>query len=260
MEPVFIVPKNKKQSYEDYYELINFCEFKTISDSFERQDNFCYILPLHHTVSPMGDKGKVVLWFLERPESMGGIPGLHVYFEKILKQNNVQEIWLSDKEMFSNFDCDLVKFVPFGSDERLGTPSDEKIYDVADMCYRHTRRNFINALKCKLAPGAYGQEKKNILSSSKFLLNVHQDNDLYYEPLRFALAVANGLPIITEDCYNPYPFVSGDFVSTNIGNLPTLIEDVVSQPYNKWRDLGLKMRDKILANFSFQKNIEKALL
>jgi len=88
------------------------------------------------------------------------------------------------------------------------------------------------------------------------MLNIHQDLYRYVEPLRFALAAAYGLPVITEPLY-PYNFYERR-IYTVAGFLQ--IENLVHR-YDEINayDFGMKFREYLTEKHTFRSLLEKYL-
>ncbi len=90
------------------------------------------------------------------------------------------------------------------------------------------------------------------------MLNVHQDTDMIMEPLRFALAAAYELPILTENLYeNSYPYIVG------ITHFP--IGDIASAMLMAVRRYGVllsgakELRELVTGPYSFRRCIKRYL-
>lgn len=260
MEPVFVVPSKFPPSYEDYYSLISCSNLRTVNQySIERED--CkYIVSYHCETSFVGDKGKVVLWFLERPSAFGGIGNFPKALNEHLRKLSIDEVWVSDRHLYNSLLglVQNIKFVPVGSHSGLAKVSNqEPIYDAIDLCYRQGRRAFIDHLRCRVAPTVYGIEKHHLLSKSKVMLNVHQDNCQYIEPLRFALGASYGLPIISESCYDSYPFSNDDVIFRPYQDIEGTLYNFLQN--KSFCELGQRIKEKMTTEFSFDKNVYRAV-
>jgi hypothetical protein len=263
--PIFVIPFRYPPSYHDFYLLIQhsglaYCMEKDID--FGNKNN-CYIV--NHFIPITISKNRlatVVYWFLERPSSCGKetFPN---FIKNSIAANGIDEIWMSDITMFNLVKHSQCRFVPIGSEEGLGTPSDVKTYDLIHLCYieNGSRREILRTLNCKIPIGwMYGNEREESVKQSKFMLSMHQDDDLYFEPLRFAVATAYGIPLISEMCYDAFPYVADeDYVPTDYVNITKSVYNLLATDYNTWKDFGLRMRDKILKQYRFADNIKRAM-
>lgn len=119
----------------------------------------------------------------------------------------VNEVWNSDK---AHAEKSGFKYVPMGSHSGLNvginwTMGLAPLYDVAQISYQTHRRQIITAQLensgLKLAPmqSLWGINRSEALMQSRVMLHIHQREDTKgIAPLRWCLAAAHGLPIITE--------------------------------------------------------------
>lgn len=118
----------------------------------------------------------------------------------------VDEVWNCDPVHAAKHGF---KYVLMGSHEGLNAADQkstpEKIYDVSFLSYQTGRRQKITqemkALGLRIAPpdNLIGEERSRVLMQSKVMVHVHQREDTKgIAPLRWCLAAAHQLPIITE--------------------------------------------------------------
>lgn len=255
--PVFLISNRAVPSYGILYELAALSGFPICNTCHEREEGRCYIKTMYHPLELSGYKGKVVLWFLERPSISGGIEAMSRELESY-KKNGMDEIWVSDRYLSDTFKG-IVKFVPIGSHEGLAITSDLKSYDIVDMSYRDGRRRIIDSIGCRVAPNTYDSSRATILSNTKFLLNIHQFEDQCSEPLRFALAAAAGIPIISETCHDPYPYEAPGMVQVSYEEIVWKVRKLLREDYEPHKETGMRQRDRILKDFHFRDNVLKAL-
>jgi hypothetical protein len=90
-------------------------------------------------------------------------------------------------------------------------------------------------------------------------LNVHQDDDPYSEPLRFAVAIAAGLPVITEKCLDTYPYKGTAIIEAEYQNIPETIRRVLGDDYDPYKKAATEMRAYILDKFNFRDCVLRAM-
>lgn len=258
---IFVHPTTNYDSYGDFRSLASFTGFEIINqDQIDpNRDAVHIVTPYQGDVQaalrarPKGERRcKIALWFLERPSRD---------FESWVKDTlqHVDMIWFSDRAMHG-----LVKhiegthFLPMGSDERLGTPSDSNyLYDYCHMMYVYGRRDFLHKINGKIGPNGWGADRDNTLRKSRFMLNVHQDDSDFIEPLRFALCAAYGIPLITEHCTDPHPYVPNvDIKMLDYNVIVNEMSQIIKHQYGPWRDMGLRMREKATKQYRFEDNIK----
>lgn len=267
---VFVHPTCCYDSYTDYRRLVSVSGFETCNqDQINPNRDAIYI------VSPMnGDvenalrarpkasrKCKIVSWFLERPSPHGGVK----FNEHVVRliSDLVDEFWVSDRAMYQAIKGIVnTKFVPVGGDEAIGGKRlNDKTFDVTHMSYVYGRRDkIIHSLRCRIGPNGWGDARHNTLLRTKMMVNVHQDNDGYYEPLRFALCAAYAMPMISEQCLDPYPYEAGvDFLSAPYDQLNSLIDRAINGHIGDLQNYGERMFHKVTKQFKFVDNVKRAL-
>jgi len=97
------------------------------------------------------------------------------------------------------------------------------------------------------------------MQSSKFALNIHQDQYPFQEPLRLALFAAYGLPILTETIHDAYPWSEECMVSNPYDGIVGRMRQMLENDYDRWRSMGLKARDRMCGEFNFKKMVLEAV-
>ena len=111
------------------------------------------------------------------------------------------------------------------------------------MSYETGRRQSIYKHLSNIGPNAWPPERDEILKKSRFALNVHQDHHPFQEPLRFALFAAYGLPILSENCHNAWPWIPDDtIITTTYDGLVGKFNQMLGNDYERWRQMGLSQR------------------
>lgn len=139
-------------------------------------------------------RSKVIYWILERP------PLDPTTWVKDIDQWD--EIWYHDT-VFNAVRFSRGRYVRVGSDARLNPYfKEKKVYTFAHMSAPSGRRwHTLHHLPGLTAPNRWGEERDKVLAASKYMINIHQDTFFYQEPLRFALAAAFKLPLLTEELH-----------------------------------------------------------
>lgn len=260
---VFVHPTHSYDSYTDFRKLVSVSGFETCNqDQMDINRKVTYICsPLNGDVHAALDARpkdkrtcKVIWWFLERPGANGGAKFLETIRSHL---NKVDEIWISDRAMWRTVSSNpCVHFVPTGGDEALGSREIRpKTFDVCHMSYVYGRREKIWVplqRHLRVGPNGWGDARHDVLLRSHFLVNTHQDDDQFGEPLRFALGAAYGLPMLTETCSDAFPYEDGiDFLSAPFTNLVDLVEKACKEP-NKFKVYGERMFVKATKTFRFR--------
>lgn len=200
-------------SYADFWRLVELSGYETCYvDEIDMQSKNAYITtPMNgdyraHLKNHPQRQCSLFLWMLERPGD-ASLARFRSDNRELLERNLVDVIIASDQQMAA--DCGF-HFVPMGSHPGLCEKPPDKVkkYDVIGLMSYCPRRSFLfsnpSFPKERLAPGisqasnAWGGERADLLAASKFMINIHQDNYPYCESLRFALAAAYRLLMISE--------------------------------------------------------------
>ncbi len=278
-DPVFLTLHVNYDSYIDFRRLVQVSGFETChQDHMDLNRDCAYIVtPINGDVEASlralkersKDQTKTcsnILWFLERPgpqSKAGFIEDIKQKFETL----NLQEIWIGDKDLYMLVkDIAGTRFVPVGSDEAIGNidspmiRTDNTEYEITHMSYVWGRRTFIHNMPLRIGPNSWGAERHRILTSSRFMVNVHQDWDQFHEPLRFALCAAYALPMISENCNDPFPYESGvDFVPTPYDKIEETVRRCLIEDYNIYKPIGQHMFETATKKFRFSDNVKAAL-
>ena len=269
-EIVFARTRYDYDSYTDYWKLVELSEFPVVYiDEIDVKDSkVIYIAsPFNGEFFPFeeskGDrKCKILLWNLERPSASGGVTEYKNHLSEHIQKGYIDDVIVSDTRLAKATDF---SYVPMGSHIGLGSPGDTKEYAFAHlMCYSNRRGIlFQEPTKPKgsygglrIAPNGWGEERHQSLQRSWAMLNVHQDEDQYLEPLRFALAAAYGLPILSENLYDePYPYQTATFQFPLDKLGYAMMQGFKSRL--EWAKKGLQMRRFVMEYHSFRDCIER---
>jgi hypothetical protein len=221
------------ESYTDYWALVGLAGFPVCYvDEIRLDEPSLYVVtPINGEFRPhilnerarvgAERRARVVWWNLERPDSGPGRlhnlgRGVCNDLEGILEYADA--VWTSDRHLWQ-FVADEPRYLylPLGSDLRLAPKPSEVIepceWDVCHLSYSTPRRDRIyeelSGRGLTLAPNGWGEDRDRILSRSRLILNVHQTPAPVASPLRFALAAAYRLPLVTETLADPDPLRPG---------------------------------------------------
>jgi hypothetical protein len=270
---VFARPRHTHDSYTDFRKLVEVSGFETCyydeMDLSER--NFYVVAPASGELRPAilaahqklsGPKRAVLtFWNLERPDSGYWPPegnNSSNQVDDILKF--VDTVWVSDR-FYAEMDKRMI-FVPMASDARLadGNPLPIKVYDLAVLAYANGRRQkiFGRLERWKVAPStAWGETRVRILHSSRAMLYVHQTPLPIGAPLRFSLAAAYQLPVLSESMSDPYPLVEGrDFLGAPYEEIPDRLEDWLS---SRLEPFGENLHHTLCVDLNFRGCVEEGV-
>lgn len=276
MEIVFAKTRVVYPSYTDYWRLVELCKFPTcFADNIDFQSDKTFILsPLNGEYMPHRDfhrgkpnNAKVVSWCLERPSGTNGLANFRRGQKKLLDEGYFDEIWLSDRFLVEQCEDSRVKFVILGSHVGLGTLERERPkFDVIHLSYETYRRGRLYALLDKhnisIGKNAWGDDRHARLMVTRFMLNVHQDDYGLIEPLRFTLGAAYGLPIITERCYDAYPYTRGEednnVIQADYSDLAAEVVKRKRQDYRWLQAMGWRCHRLMVDELRFDKMVRLA--
>ena len=274
MDPIFVKTRYFYQSYTDFWDLVRLSGFPScfVNEMDIYSDNTYIVCPMNGEMldfmgedKRLGRTARILQWNLERPSGSGGLAQYKASNQALVQSRYFDDIIVSDRALAEQ--CDF-HFVPVGSHPDLGHPGEfeEKQFDFVHLSAytgggRNRCRLFENPEMQKefignrsIAPRGWGKEKDLSLKRSRYMLNVHQDEFQYIEPLRFALAAAYGLPVISEDCLDFYPYEQIVVFKE--------LEDLFSEGsiYDRFiYDHGLEFRYIMTEKYNFRKWVEVAL-
>jgi hypothetical protein len=261
----------------DYWSLVELSGYPVVwLDEMDLSEDVTYIVsPMNGEFEPFMEHykdrvSKVMLWNLERPGD-DGIQGYSNGNYRYIEAGLLDGVIVSDRQLARDTGF---KYVPLGSHHKLGTPGDLAYrldgYDLIHLCCYSVRRSYLFKTPEEpkdvisglyVASNGWGYERHLSLINSRFMLNIHQDQYPYMEPLRFSLAAAYGLPILTEYCLDIYPYKTGwVHMSENVMDLldsDWVREDDIFSGHAY--PAGLEMRRVMTTEFSFRACLEKYL-
>lgn len=239
MKVIFAHPRHPYDPYSDYRKLIEISNFETcFVDEIDLGADAIYVTsPINGELRPVVEgkkrRAKIVFWCLERPDSGDWPPEGKNASNRVSEiMSFVDKVWVSDRHQ-AQMDLRQV-YVTMGSDSRLaeGEVLPAKVYDIAALTYNNERRKKIYSElgRWKVAPQtAWGETRAKILRSSRSMLYVHQTESLIGAPIRFAIAAAYKLPLLSEMMTDPYPLVEGrDFLSASYDRILAETHDWLS--------------------------------
>lgn len=268
-EVIFARARDNYGSYTDLYSLIELSGYPMIYvDEIDAQSDNCYIFSTpsthwHDGLERNGwpdAKARIIYYNLEwyTDVDYSVIPGL-------------SEVWSADKWFAETYHQ---RYVPMGGHPGLrlaDTPEDGPQYDIAWLAYESYRRMYargqFNAYSLSIAPNAWGIERHNVLSRSRCMVHVHQlatDDTQPIEtpiatvcPLRWVLAAAYSLPMVTETLADCGVFTAGYRLMADIDYLPKFLGTWLEPTNaNMLRDFGHSLHGLLCEHYTFRKGIE----
>ncbi len=190
----------------------------------------------------------------------------HVDHSRVQLPPGVAECWTPDR-----WHADLIgaRFVPLGSHPGLNLNPEykpEKEYDVVFMAYTdiYRRKCILDGLEAqgfKVAPNGWGNERDEILRKSRVMVHVHQHENIpTIAPLRWCIAAAYGLPVISETVSNRAPFLPQHFISLDYDQLVEKVTQHLQTNESGWlNEYGANLHNFLCHEFTFRNSIERAL-
>lgn len=272
-EIMFVKTRWHYPSYEDYWRMVEAAGFPTcLVDEVDVEADQVYVVcPLNGEWSPMLDhrlkiegrakKATLVSWTLEPPVKSDYLPNLR----RTVDEGLADWIWLAYRNVAEQAAHPRIRYVPFGSHAGFGSHGGQREVDVLLLAYiSHRRATLVSALRkegARVVGDAWGGEKEAALRSARFLLNVHKEPDFpVYEPIRFAVAAAYGLPIISESCADPHPYrAMVDYYETSYDAAAKTALAALSQDYGPWAAMGQRTRARMTGEFAFDSCVREAV-
>lgn len=252
---IFVKPRHNYGSYQDWWTLIDLAGYRWLyEDKIDLSSTNTYILTWFGCQSPfaLDTKARLICWNLEWANNPI-LPNVEYW---------TPDAWFAQQHGW--------KYVPVGSHKALcyGDLSDEthlQIYDVALQMYRDPlrRAHMIHRFKdagLQLAPDGWGEVRHCALRQSRCMVHIHQlEDNLTISPLRFALAAAYRLPVISESLTNA-GILNGSVIQSPYHDLPAAIQDWLKP--NRSAELQRHadaLYTRLVEQYSFRTVVEAAL-
>lgn len=252
------------RSYTDFFRLVELSGYPviSISEMDPADSSKTYI------ITPLNDE-----WLAGWPGAKARI--IHYELEwrwdwraDVNEPPGVAEVWAGDKWFAESIGA---RYVPMGSHAELNLLYEKpqqvgKLYDVAQISYQVHRRQVITQqflqLGIQLAPteNLWGLDRSIALTRSQVMVHVHQHgNAPGVAPLRWCLAAAHRLPIITEHIPDRGIFGHSYMRMANYDFLARFTSLCIRDHWNQFADFGLALHNLLCEDLTFRKSIEKAL-
>lgn len=258
---IFVRPRYDYPPYSDLYKLITLSGFPLIH--FDQMD--------------VTDASKVYIFSPANGELGDGWPDarariIHLQLEYEHEDGKVQaaplhpgvaEKWVCDAWYAEQIGA---RFVPLGSHPALNLQPDDcpdKVYDVALLQAQAFRRYQIwgelEGYGLSAAPNGWGYARHMALLKSKCMVIVHQhDNFACIAPLRWCLAAAYRLPLISEAVHERAPFGYTHFVMSDFAHLSEFVNLQLKDMRNL-DNYGYALHSFLCREFTFRKSVEAAV-
>lgn len=273
--PVFIRSNTTYESYTDFWSLVELSGFPIVpSQAADLLSGETYIWPTMDwetierlSKEPCGKRGaRVIWWYLERPDAHRRGMTPEALFETTISEvlgTWVDEVWVSERSI-NRLDS-RTRHVVLGGHPGLrhSKPALPNRYDVAHLGQISPRRAWIltelKRLGLSVSPSVWGPDRDEILESSTSLINIDRVEGMHLSaPLRFVLAAAHRIPILTEKIEDPHPLVAGEgFLESPYASLPAFIAECLRG--KDLRPFGENAYRMLCIEHTFEKGVRGAL-
>lgn len=257
----FVRTRTYYQPYDDLFRLAELSGY-----------DVCYIDEMD-----AADSSKVYIYSPNNGETANGWPHArariifnqlewHTDHSRVELPSGVSECWNGDAWHSRLIDA---RHVPLGSHPGLNVNANDcpaKEYDVAFMAYTdiHRRRLIRDEMESRglrVAPNGWGQERHDALVRSRVIVHVHQHENIpTIAPLRWCIAAAYGLPIISESVNDRRPFAAGDFMTVDYAALVDTVTNVLQDQQNGHLETyGYNLHNYLCRVLTFRESVERAL-
>lgn len=245
-------------SYRDFFKLVELAGYPVIplSQLDPQSDNTYIITPLNSEWLDGWDNpsAHIIHWELEwRIDWRADVD----------TPRGVAETWVSDKAYAQRIGA---RYVPMGGDARINECPElypSKVYDVALLSYQTPRRQVITRQlqECGLsiAPnsGLSGYVRSTVLNQSHVMTHTHQeDTTKGVAPLRWCIAAAHKLPIITEMIPDRGIFTPSYMVQAEYGYLAAFTAQMLHDK-RLLSDYAGALHQLLCVDYTFRAGVEK---
>lgn len=256
----FVRTRTYYQSQDDYFRLAELSGYPVVYiDEIDASDpSKTYIF------TPLN--GEVTGWPHARARIILNQLEWHTDHKPVELPPGVSECWNADAWHARLINA---RHVPIGSHECLNLHPEqtaEKKYDIAFMGYydvwrRKRIKDDLEARGFTTAPNAWGVERDAILRQSRIMVHVHQwDNMPTIAPLRWCIAAAYGLPIISESVNDRRPFAAGDFMTADYDALVDMVTMYLQHENDgRLETYGCNLHNYLCRALTFRESVERAL-
>lgn len=248
-------------SYNDFWNMVKWAGYETIYvDELDPQSDNTYI------ITPLNDewlqgwqspKARIIHYELEWRTD---------WRASVNEPPGVAETWAADRWLADNIGA---RYVPLGSDSRLNEAGEKKWisgldrnYDVALLSYQTHRRQIITRQlveqELNLAPvsGLWGWERSATLLQSQCMVHVHQnDNTPGIAPLRWCLAAAHKLPLITETINDRGMFGYTHMMQADYNHIAAFTAHMLKDK-RLLADYALALHDLLCTQYTFKVGVD----
>ena len=278
MEPTFVKSSATYETYTDFWRLVRLSGFRVLpAREADWSKKGIYIWPTMDEEFmqvmdsfPKGKRAaKLIFWNLERPDgSYRGKMNIQELFWKgtgeILEWADA--VWVSDKGLES-IDPRNVFAVLGGHPGLREQPPVEISWELLHLGQSTPRRQAVltkvRELGISVVEGAWGPQRERMLASSRLFVSIDRVFGIHISsPLRYVLAAAYGLPILSEEVEDPYPLEPAKTIlMAKYENLPNAVHAALRMPMMKdvLAEVGEACRKLLCEEWTFRRGVMEAI-
>lgn len=244
------------RSYTDFFKLVELAGYPLIplSQLDPQSDNTYIVTPLNDEwlAGWQQPRARIIHWELEWRTD---------WRAEVNEPPGVADVWASDPWYATQIGA---RYVPVGGDERLNEVgvSIAKQYDVSLLSYQTHRRQLVTAQLVQqgltLAPigNLWGRYRSAVLVESRAMVHVHQHDQMpTIAPLRWCLAAAHRLPMITETVQERGLFSYSYMVQANYDFLAEFTKHML-QDKHRLNDYAEALHELLCRHYTFKKVVD----
>lgn len=242
------------QSYLDLWHMVDWAGYQTIYvDEIDPQSDNTYIFTPMNGECANGwnaPKAQIILWQMEWQLT-----------DEHNAPNGVSRVWCSDAAFAKR---NKYEYVPMGGDILLNETADTsyKLYDVALLSYQTPRRQIVTQQLqdsgLTIAPniGLQGWVRSMVLNQSSMMVHTHQtETGKGIAPLRWCLAAAHHLPLITETIPDRGMFEYKHMIQSSYDLLAPVAKGVLMDK-RLLRDCADALYQLLCCEWTFKRSVE----
>lgn len=246
------------QSYSDFWDMVKWAGYQTIYvDQIDPDSTNTYIVtPLNDEWTQGWNKPRARIIHYE-------LEWRHDWRAEVNEPQGVAEVWAADKWLADTIGA---RYVPMGGDERINVIGNKfqpaKVFDAVLLSYQTPRRQRVTqelvASGLTLAPisGVWGNRRSMVLMQSRMMIHVHQNDNMFgVAPLRWCIAAAHKLPLLTETLNDRGVFRNNTVIHTNLEFIAGMAKRLLANP-DVLESYGEEFFQYLCKEYTFKRSIE----
>lgn len=277
-DPVFIKSSTTYETYSDFWRLVALSGFRAVgAKEVDWKASAVYIWPTMDAefmdvmdLFPKGKRAaKLIFWNLERPDgSYRGKMNIQELFWKGTGEilGWADAVWVSDKGLQALDPRNVFAVLGGHPGLRECAPlglRHEALHLGQNTPRRQSVLTAIEGLGVSVHRGVWGAEREQALAASRLFLSIDRVFGIHFSsPLRYVLAAAYGLPILSEEIENPYPLEPAKTIlMARYENLAPAAHVLLRMPVMKdvLAEVGENCRKLLCEEWTFRKGVMDAL-